>query len=406
MRVGVLTTSFPRDPNDGAGSFVLGFARALIARGCRVDVLAPEPAEPVASLAEPRLDVTHVRYLWPRSLQRTFYGAGVPDNLRRDPRAWLGPLPFTVALAAAARTASGHWDALVSHWAIPCGLVAAGVRGTRPHLAVLHSADVHALMRLPARRALARCIARGSSGLWFVTSAHRERFLGLLDGSERTLAHARSWVSPMGIDLPRIEREERERARRELGVDRFSVLALGRLVAVKGVDVLLRASRNRDFCLLIAGDGPERARLEAEARTFGVDARFFGHVAGGEKRSLLMAADAFVVPSRVLPGGRSEGVPVAMLEAMAHGLPIVASAVGGISDVIASDPRAGVLVPPDEPERLGDALERLRRERSWTNTARDHARRIAEQHCWSRAIEPALTVLSAQHRHRDFAPTP
>src|SRR6266571_366989 len=124
MRIGLLTTSFPRTPHDSAGGFVLGFARALIERGTNVEVLAPEPREGIANIHEPGLEVRHVRYLWPRSFQHTFYGAGVPDNLRRNPLAWLGLVPFTLALARQARAATEHWDAIVSHWALPCALVA------------------------------------------------------------------------------------------------------------------------------------------------------------------------------------------------------------------------------------------------------------------------------------------
>jgi glycosyltransferase involved in cell wall biosynthesis len=405
MRVGLLTTSFPRTPDDSAGSFVRGFARALIGCGAKVEVLAPEPRECIAPLLEPSLAVRHVRYLRPRSLQRTFYGAGVPDNLRRDPLAWLGLVPFTVALAQHAHDRREHWDAIVSHWALPCALVAGRVAGARPHLAVLHSADVHALSRLPNRRYWAQCIARGANGLWFVTREHRGRFLELLPERERDAVRSRTLVAPMGIELPDIARD-RERIRSDLGLSRFSVLALGRLVPVKGIDVLLRASRNRPWTLLIAGDGPERSRLEAEARRLRVDARFFGEVASAQKSLLLTAADAFALPSRVLPSGRSEGAPVALLEAMASGLPTVASAVGGIAELMPEHDLAGVLVPPDQPESLASALERLRLDAALRSDMGMRARELAARHRWSCAIEPALSVLSSSQQQLEISPTP
>lgn len=406
MRIGLLTTSFPRTEHDPAGSFVLGFARALVQRGAEVEVLAPEPRERIAPLAEPRLHVRHVRYLRPRSLQRTFYGAGVPDNLRRDPLAWLGPLPFTAALALHARSRRDHWDAVVSHWALPCALVAGQVAQTRPHLAVLHSADVHALCHMPKPSAWARRIARGASGLWFVTRAHRDRFLSLVPETDREAASTRCMVAPMGIDLPEVSARDREQARRDLCLTRFSVLALGRLVPVKGLDVLLRASRNRPWTLLVAGDGPERARLETEARRLGVDARFFGEVAGEQKRLLLTAADAFALPSRVLASGRSEGAPVALLEAMSFGLPSVAAAVGGVTDVLPPGTRAGIVVPPDRADCLAHALDQLRLDAALRSSLGENARKIAERYRWSDTIEPAVSVLSALHRQAEFTPTP
>lgn len=405
MRVGLLTTSFPRSKADSAGSFVLGFARALAERGVSVEVLAPEPSERIAPVREVGLHVSHVRYLWPQSLQRTFYAAGVPDNLRRDPLAWLGLVPFTLALARQARASRAQWDAIVSHWALPCALVAGRIAQRRPHLAVLHSADVHALGQLPNRRYWAQCIARGASGLWFVTDGHRERFLELLPERERAAVRSRTTVAPMGIELPDIA-SDRERIRRELGLTRFSVLALGRLVPVKGIEVLMRASRDRPWTLLIAGDGPERSRLEAQARRLQIDARFFGEVASAKKSLLLTAADAFALPSRVLPSGRTEGSPVALLEAMSFGLPTVSSAVGGIAELLRHDDRAGMLVPPDQPASLANALERLRLDAALRSKMGAIARELAGRHRWSCTIEPAMSVLSPSQRPFEISPTP
>lgn len=408
MRIGLLTTSFPRADDDSAGSFVLGFCRELVRHGHCVEVLAPEPAEPCPALREPGLVRHHVRYLWPRSLQRTFYGAGAPENLARDPRAWLGPLPFTLALARRTRVLSVRWDAVVSHWALPCALVAAAVHRPMPHLAVLHSADVHALGRLPGGSQLARRITRGARGLWFVTHRHRARFSALLPAAERALLEERAWVSPMGIELPALEPcpLARERARAELGLDRFTLLALGRLVPIKGLDVLLRALAGSDIRLLVAGAGPELEPLRDLARAMRVDAHFVGEVSGTTKTALLTAADAFVLPSRVLPDGRSEGVPVALLEAMAHGLPIVASAVGGIVEVVPGDGSAGLLVAPDRPVELARALERARGDIVWRARASEVAREIVRRHGWDHAIVRGLQVLDGRTSCPDLAPTP
>src|SRR5687767_972145 len=126
----MLTTSFPRGDGDVAGAFVLGFAQALAARGHAIEVLAPEPAERGAR--EPAwegVEVKWVPYVRPRAWARTFYGAGAPENVARDPRAWIGVATWPVALARAAREAVGGWDAIVSHWALPGAIVAGALRG-------------------------------------------------------------------------------------------------------------------------------------------------------------------------------------------------------------------------------------------------------------------------------------
>ena len=133
------------------------------------------------------------------------------------------------------------------------------------------------------------------------------------------------------------------------------VAYVGRLSHEKGVDVLLRAwplllARVPGTELLLAGDGPARPALEGLVLELGLtrSVHLLGAVTAPEE--VLRAADAAVLPSR------TEGLPVALLEAMASGLPVVATAVGGTPEVV--DPCTGQLVPPGEPAALAHALER------------------------------------------------
>jgi glycosyltransferase involved in cell wall biosynthesis len=391
MRIGLLTTSFPRSEHDIAGAFVLGFARALAAHGHEIEVLAPEPRECVPAPAWPQVDVRWVPYMRPRSLARTFYGAGVPDNLRRDPLAWLGLAPFAGSLLRGALARRSRWDAVISHWALPCGLVASAVREARPHLCVMHSADLHLLSRLPWRRAIATQLARTSSSLIFVSDAHRELFAGMLEGDARTLRElrARCHVQAMGIDADfgsrvSISAIDRAEARRQLGIERFALLTIARLVPVKGMVEAVRALADRsDLEWLIAGDGPERARLEAIAVRANLRVRVLGEVTGDAKHTLLRAADAFVLPSRVLASGRSEGAPTVLLEAMAHDLPVIASDVGGVGEFV-SHMHSGMLFDPCVPGALAACVDRLRFDRASSDALVARGRVVADRHRWNR----------------------
>ncbi|HET8933945.1 MAG TPA: glycosyltransferase family 4 protein [Polyangiales bacterium] len=380
MKVGLLTTSFPRYAGDVAGDFVLGFARALHHHGHNIEVLAPEPREHFARYAEPGIAVRHIPYARPRQLQRTFYGAGVPDNLARDPLAWLGLAPFCASLVYNALARRSDWEALVSHWAVPCALAAGAVRAGRPHLAVLHSADIHVLSRLPARAQLATAIARGADALWFVSEAQRTRFCALLPRGEPL---PRTLVCPMGIDAPTrdvFDADTRAEFRRRHQLHGFCVLLLGRHVAIKGYDIALRAAAmGGDITLLIAGEGPMRASWMRQAREHNVSVRWLGAVHGDEKQRWLRAADAFALPSRTLANGRSEGLPCALLEALASGLPAVASDLPGIRELQTIAPSL-MLIPPDDPAALHSALLTLRE----TTSADDSltARAICEQFGW------------------------
>jgi glycosyltransferase involved in cell wall biosynthesis len=137
------------------------------------------------------------------------------------------------------------------------------------------------------------------------------------------------------------------------------LLFVGRLRIRKGVEVLLEAlallgqqRRERpEAVLLIAGDGEHRPALERRAGELGLGgaARFLGRCGAPRVRGLLAGATALVVPSTY------EGMPLVVLEAMEAGLPVVASAVSGIPEVVV-DGETGWLVPPEDPERLAAAL--------------------------------------------------
>ena len=395
MKIGLLTTSFPRYAGDVAGSFVLGCARALQQHGHRVEVLAPEPRERFIHANEVGISVHHVPYARPRALQRTFYGAGVPDNLARDPLAWLGLAPFCASLGYQAWKRSGTWDAIVSHWALPCALAAGAIRGHRRHIAVLHSADIHVLSRLPARTQLAAAIARGADALWFVSEAQARRFHALLP---EHVPAPHTLICPMGIDVSEhsvFDEDTRAEFRRRHQLQGFCVLLLGRHVAIKGYDVALRAAAlGGEITLLIAGEGPMRNAWMRQAHELGVSVRWLGHVHGVDKQRWLRAADAFALPSRTLANGRSEGLPCALLEALEAGLPAVASDLPGIRELQATIAPSLVLVPADDPVALHTALLTLR-DKAQADECRELTARAVREHFSWRGVGARLHALLA-----------
>jgi glycosyltransferase involved in cell wall biosynthesis len=135
-----------------------------------------------------------------------------------------------------------------------------------------------------------------------------------------------------------------------------SVVFAGRLSNEKGVDVLLRAAAMvPDVTLEIAGDGPSADDLTRLASTLGLDdrTRFLGRIPGEEVDTLLSRALAAVVPSRW-----HENMPLSVLEAFAAGVPVVATDLGGLPELI-SPGEDGVIIPADDPEALAVALTGL-----------------------------------------------
>lgn len=162
---------------------------------------------------------------------------------------------------------------------------------------------------------------------------------------------ARLAIIHCGIDLGSYScRPVSERAAR--------LLYAGRLASEKGLPVLFQAltelaAQGRAWQLTVLGDGPERARLEQMARELGLAerVRFEGYVSQAGVADHLREADVFVLPSL------AEGVPVSLMEAMASGVPVVATRVGGVAELV-EDGESGLLVPPSDAPALQAALLR------------------------------------------------
>jgi glycosyltransferase involved in cell wall biosynthesis len=132
------------------------------------------------------------------------------------------------------------------------------------------------------------------------------------------------------------------------------VLAVGRLQHPKDPFTLARALGllRGKFTAMLVGEGPDRPRLEAEIRRLGLEQAVVLAGDRSDVADVLAGADVFVLSST------SEGLPLSILEAMAAGLPVVASSVGGVPEAV-EDGDTGLLVPPRDPARLAAALERL-----------------------------------------------
>jgi glycosyltransferase involved in cell wall biosynthesis len=204
------------------------------------------------------------------------------------------------------------------------------------------------------------------------------------------IARDRVRVVPNGTDLPEEESEwvpaRAWRDRLGAGPLRPLWVCPARLEEQKGHDVLLDAlaevrRRGLEWVVACAGDGSCRAALEQRARALGIEGsvRFLGAL--DDIGPLLTAADAVVLPSRW------EGLPLALLEALARGRPVVASAVGGVPEVV-EDGVHGRLVPPGDPVALADALEACHRKPDAAlRLGREGARRVREHYTWARVVE-------------------
>ena len=189
--------------------------------------------------------------------------------------------------------------------------------------------------------------------------------------SEFTRELMASWARPddnrklvvvrNGIDLTAFSYDESPRTRSGPPL----VLTICRLVEKKGVDTAVRAcavlaERGVHHQWEVIGDGPRRAELERLATELGVGdrVRFSGFEGPAEIRASLKAATAFALPCRVAPNGDHDVLPVAIVEALAAGVPVVTTPIGGIPEVAIHE-RSALIVPSEDPDALADAVARV-----------------------------------------------
>jgi glycosyltransferase involved in cell wall biosynthesis len=166
-------------------------------------------------------------------------------------------------------------------------------------------------------------------------------------------------VVPCGIDLQQFTVNGTHR--RETG----AIVTIGRLEGIKGFPYLVQAcailkARGIPFTCEIIGEGSLRPVLEQEICTNGLEGtvRLRGALSQTQVRAALADAQVFVLPSVQTPDGNQDGIPVALMEAMALGLPVISTRVSGIPELVV-DGVSGLLAPPGDAVALADAIERL-----------------------------------------------
>ncbi len=216
--------------------------------------------------------------------------------------------------------------------------------------------------------------------------------------SEENRRHLRSVVPagvevlvvPNSVDLRRLPRAPR---RPECGL----VLTVARLVEKKGVaDVVEACSRlARDGMavrLNVAGDGPLRPSLERAARQAGIDATFHGALVQEEVLTLYSRAAVFVLPCVVAATGDRDGLPTAVLEAMALGIPVVTTAVNGLAELV-REGVTGLVVPQHDPAAVATAIRRLLTDADLGARLAAAARCYVEQ---NHTVERSVSLLRAR----------
>jgi glycosyltransferase involved in cell wall biosynthesis len=356
----MVTTSYPRFPGDGVGSFIEPIAKGMAARGHEVHLVAPwHPA-----LTRPKVDegvhFHFFRYAPVAPLNVFGYATGLKADTQLRLAAWMmAPLAIASGSWKTMRVAQKRRATILhAHWVIPAGVIASLASPRLPLVVSVHGSDVFVAERNQAARAAATAAFRRAGWVTACSDDLRLRSinLGADAGRAETVAY--------GVDAARFAPNPRVRdeVRRELGVgDAPLVFAAGRLVRKKGFEHLIDASgllraAFPTMNVVIAGEGDLRDELKtrADAAASG-RVRLIGFRSQDDVGRLSAAADVVVVPSVRDEAGNVDGLPNFALEALATATPVVATRIGGLPQVI-DDGVTGRLVVERDPKALADAI--------------------------------------------------
>ena len=247
-----------------------------------------------------------------------------------------------------------RYDVVHVHWPMPMALLGwAARRGhAMPMVTTFYGIELRWVQsRLPFLKWLVRWAARASAQAVAISSYTARELRKLVDVPIEVIPYTAELPPPAPASAGARAGER-------------SILFVGRLIERKGVSHLIRAlgavRRQTPARLVVIGDGPERPRLEKLAQELGVadNVDFRGRVSDEELRLAYAAADVFVLPSVLDARQDTEGLGVVLLEAMNYAVPVVASDIGGITDIVQHE-QTGLLVPPGNESALGTALSRV-----------------------------------------------
>lgn len=378
MRLLTITNLYPSEARPRHGIFVEERLRHLVRSGeLEARVLALRPAPPwVSRPVEP----AEVRYGIPVAYQRVPTLPGATN--------WVDPLLWARAIEPVARrlVAGGDTGVIVDgHFLYPDAVAAVllAVRLGLPAVMTARGSDVNVKCTNPVMRTWIRWAARRCAALITVSRALAERLEQF--GVRPPMVE----VLPNGVDVGRFRVADRSESQRRLGLELPNpglrvLVSVGHLVPEKGHHIAIDALVTLPGTfLVVVGDGPERARLEQRAARRGVAdrVRFLGLVPPLHMPDVYAAADVLVLPSA------REGMPNVVLESLACGTRVVATAVGGIGEVVTA-PAAGELIAERTPEALAAAVRRVLE----MDIAVADTRAFAEKLGWAPIVERQIAL--------------
>lgn len=354
MRILHLVTAFPRSERDIIAPWLVELIKRQRAAGHDAQVFTA--AYHGSSDHEyAGIPVHRFRYFF-APWEALTHDESAADRMQRSLLYRLMPAPYVLfgMLAVWRLCRRQRFDAIHVHWPVPLALWGWAARRARRTAVVLtfYGIELRWVKRsLRFLKGFVRWACRRADRVVAISSETAREIRELVDVPVDVIPYTTPFAGDRGTRVPAAHDGRRT-----------TILFIGRLVELKGLAYLIEAAgllgARLPLRIVVIGIGPERERLEALARARNVDVDFRNKVPDAALHQAFLTSDLLVLPSIVDARGDTEGLGVALLDAMSYGVPTIASRVGGIPDII-EDGVSGLLVPPADPQSLATAIERL-----------------------------------------------
>lgn len=391
LNILALTHNYPRTPQDHSGRFILNIYKHF-PKAFRVKVIAPQT---VFDVPIPRQDTyegieaIRIKY-WFKNGQNLFYG-GVISKVRNPIniiKLFIYFISLTFTCLNEIKNSAGEgrrFNIIHAHWWIPNGLVAWVVSYLTdiPYVITSHGTDIFILRKYKILKLFASSVLKKSSLVTTVSSSIAETIKQVF-GKDFVDRFLQVEVMPMPYEYNMFEHEISS-------TKENTILSIGRFTERKGYKYLIEGyARFAEYCkeknidipeLKLYGFGPDLEELKQQAKSLGIDTLvlFGGEIKDHEDvPPVIKKARAFVIPSVTDRNQESEGLGIVILEAMASGVPLLATRSGGITDLVRHKVN-GYLVPEKDSQAIADTLAYMIENPGETET---YARKGLEDVTW------------------------
>jgi glycosyltransferase involved in cell wall biosynthesis len=351
MKIGIISSAYPDFEDDPHGIFVHRLMREIVKNGHEVHVLAPYTGGETEYTLQ-GVQVQRFHYFYPLRFEKLSGRAGMIDNVKEGFLVKIQVLTFLFFSVVHSLLKLRKMDVIHVQWPIPNGLGGIFLKKIHgiPYINTIHGEEVHLSKRYHLLFALRWLVNNSSKTITNSTATRKFCLEAGLDGDKIE-------VIPFGVDTDFFRPLEVYKDK-----NIFQILSVGYLIERKGFEYLIRAmpqvlEEHANARLKIVGSGP----LESELKELiyelelGDEVEIVKNISDDELLMVYNSADLFVLPSIVDSQGNTEGLGVVLLEAMACGLPVMGSNVGGIPDII-RDGETGILFTEKDSSMIAEKI--------------------------------------------------